>query len=95
MYVRVVDLESRALHRSRFRNTAIDLMDTFSSEKAIQLAYRTSVVLFRHPLIPEIMHGGELEGLPPSVKLESRHITFTVVVRLKTQQKDVCYRIIN
>ena len=30
-------------------------------------------------------------GLPPTVKLESRHITFTVSVRPKTQQKNIIY----
>jgi hypothetical protein len=32
-----------------------------SCEEAIWLAYRTSVVLLRYPLVPEIMHGRALE----------------------------------
>ena len=44
-------------------------------EEAIQLAYGTSVVLFRCPLMPGI------------IKLESRHITFILLVQCKTQPK--------
>ena len=32
-----------------------------SCQEAIQLAYGTSVVLLRCPLVPEIMYGGALE----------------------------------
>ena len=47
-----------------------------SCEEAIQLAYRTLLVLLRCPLAPEIMQ----LSLPPPVKLESRNITFSVGV---------------
>ena len=62
-----------------------------SCEEAIQLAYGTSVVLLRCPNVPEVMHGGR-GGLPPPVKLESCHITSTVLVRRKTNcnQKYEC-----
>ena len=46
-----------------------------SCQKAIQLAYGTSVVLLRCPIVPEITR-----GFSPQVKLESRHITFTVLI---------------
>ena len=53
----------------------------FIHEEAIQRDYGTSEVLLRCPLMP---------GLPPPVKLESCHITFTVLVRRKTQPPK-CY----
>ena len=49
-----------------------------SCEEAIQLAYRTSVIL-RYPVVSEVMHEGA-RGLPPPVK-----VALTVSLRHKTQ----------
>jgi hypothetical protein len=46
------------------------------TEEAIQLAYRRLVVLLRCLFMPEILH----QGLFPSVKLESGHMTSSVFV---------------
>ena len=50
--VRVVDLESLAPHHCGFEFPK----GLLSCEEAIQLAYGTLMVLFRCPLVPEIMH---------------------------------------
>jgi hypothetical protein len=51
--------------------------------KAIQLANGTSVVILRFPFMSERMH----RGLPQTVKLKSRHMTYTVLLRRKSQPK--------
>ena len=52
--VTVVDLESLAPHRCGFET--LQGFWNLSCKEAIQLAYGTSVVLLRRPLVPEIMH---------------------------------------
>jgi hypothetical protein len=51
-----------------------------SCEKAIQLAYGMSVVLLRCLSVPETIHKGAPEVLFLQVKLENRHLTYTVFV---------------
>jgi hypothetical protein len=53
--VKVVDFKLLAPHRCRFKSQ--QGLWIISCEEAIQLAYGTSVVLFRCPFLPEIMHG--------------------------------------
>ena len=79
--VRVVDLES--LSGAVCSNSTRDL-GFFSFEEAIQLAYRTSVVLLSSLLVPEIMHEGAPEVFLYIEKLESRHVTFIKLVQRKT-----------
>ena len=57
-------------------------LQILSCEEAIQLAYETSVVLLRCPVMPDIMHrGAPTQGqIPPPVKLKGCHKTFTVLV---------------
>ena len=78
--VRVVDLESLAPQRYEFKSR--QAVWIHSCGKAIQLAYGMSEVLLRCPLVPEMIHRGA--SLSPPVKLGSRHITFIVLVQLKT-----------
>jgi hypothetical protein len=59
----------------------------FYSEEAIQLAYRMLVGGSRCPFVAEIMHKVGTWGLSPPLKLESRHITYTVLALSKTKQK--------
>ena len=70
--VRVVDLELPP-HRYGFKSR-LGLW-ILSCEKAIQPADEMSVVLLMWP--------DARRGISPPVKLESRHITFTVLVRRK------------
>ena len=98
--VRVVDLDSLAPHYCGFKSR--HGLWILSCEEAIQLAYWTSVVLLRCPLVPEIMHArGEIMhararnnarswrnnarsgtwSLSSPLKLEIRHINFTLLVR--------------
>ena len=80
--VRVVGLESLALHCCVFEPR--QGLWIISCEDSIQLDYANLMVLLKYPLVFKIIHG----GLPPPVKIESRHITFTVSVRRKTQPKE-------
>ena len=90
---RVVDLESLAPHRCGFESH--QELSILSCEEAIQLAFGTSVVLLRCPFVPKIMHAWNgTWGLPPPVKLESRHITLTVLVKRKTKPASSSYWII-
>ena len=57
-----------------------------SCEEAVQLAYGTSMVPLSCPFESEIIQGEKQE---PPVKLESRHITFRVLMRRKTQSKQI------
>ena len=52
--VRDVEFESLAPHRCGFESRQRHWI--LQSEEVIQLAYRTSVVLFICPLVPKIMH---------------------------------------
>ena len=79
--VSVIVLESLSPHRFGFESHQGHWI--ISCEETIQLAYGTTVVLFRCPLIPEIMHGEAPEVLTPPVNLENWHITFTVLVHVK------------
>ena len=54
-----VNLESLAPHCCVFESRQGHWI--LSCEKAIQLAYRTAVVLLRYTLVPDIMHQGALE----------------------------------
>ena len=54
----------------------------------LKLAYGTLVVLLRCPFVPEAMHLRGYWGLPPLVNLESHHLSFTVLVRHRTQLKN-------
>jgi hypothetical protein len=58
-----------------------------SCEEAIQLAYRTSVVLLGYPFVHCTWNNSRkgTRGLPPPVKLERRHMTSTVLVWRQTQ----------
>ena len=52
------------------------LLQILSCVKAIQLAYRMSLVLLKFLFVPEII----FLHLPPPAKVESHPITFTVLV---------------
>jgi hypothetical protein len=52
--VKVVDFKPLAPHRCGFES--LQGLWILSCEEAIQLAYRTSVVLLRCPFVPEITH---------------------------------------
>ena len=60
-----------------------------SDEEAIPVSVRTFGGSTRVPTraVPEIIHGGAPEVFLHQLKLESRHVTLTVLVRFKTQQK--------
>jgi hypothetical protein len=53
--VKVVDFKPLALHHCGFESR--QGLGILSCEEAIQLAYGTSLVLLRCPLMSEIMHG--------------------------------------
>ena len=69
--VRIVDSESLTPRRCGFESR--QGLWILSCVKAIQLPYETSVVLFRCPLVLEIMHGGA-----PEVFLH--HLCWNVVI---------------
>ena len=76
--VRVVDLESLAPHCCGFENRQ-------DNNLATRITYGTSVVLFS--AVFQARRGTWCLPLP--VKLEGRHITFTVLVRRKNPTKKV------
>ena len=57
-----------------------------SCEEAIQPTYAASVVLLKCPLMPEIMHKGGTQGLPPPVKAGMSLYDFKSTGVTKTQQ---------
>jgi hypothetical protein len=57
--VKVVDFKPVAPHHCGFESRQGHWI--LSCEEAIELAYGTSVVLFRCPFVPEIIHGGAPE----------------------------------
>ena len=73
---RVVSFVSLSTHSCRFESR--HGVWILSCQEVIQLAYCTSVVLLRCPLVPDIMH-----GVTPEVfrSKKSRYLTFTVPVR--------------
>ena len=68
--VRVVDLESLALHHCGFESHQV--LGILSCDEAIQLSYGMLVVLLKFQLESEIMQSCAGD-LPTSVKLESHH----------------------
>jgi hypothetical protein len=73
--VMVINFKPLALDRCSFESRQGIWM--LSWKEAIELAYRTSVVLLRCLFVPEIMKG--TWGFPPSVKLERCHMTLCCV----------------
>jgi hypothetical protein len=77
--VNVVDIKPHDPHRSVFES--IQGLWILSCEEATQLAYITSEVLLKCPFVSKIMQGRVPEVFfQPQVKLERRHITYTVLV---------------
>jgi hypothetical protein len=82
----VLDFKPYAPHVLRFLSRKG--LWILSCKKAIQLAYRMSVVL---PLVPSHVWNSAWKGnwgLHPLLKLEICHLTYTVLVRHKIQPKN-------
>ena len=70
------------------RHTVLFIFEQPPYETAIQLAYYgTWVVLLRLSLVPEVIY-------LRSSNLESRHMTLTVFMRLKTQENKIEHNVI-
>jgi hypothetical protein len=72
--VNVVDFKPLAPHRCGFEFR--QGLWILSCEEAIQLAYGTSLILLRHPFVPEIMYW---------MTQERRYMTYTLSMWRKTQ----------
>ena len=79
------DLESLASRHCGFEY--LQGLWILSCEEVFQLAYGMLLVLFGCPACAWNNAQWSTQGLPPPVKMESRHITYTVLVWCKTQLK--------